>query len=178
MDASNFARGDRVRLVRMDDPYVEDVPIGKTGTVLDVAGKPINVLMVDWDGGDFNLNPCLDVDVVEKVGDVRRGREFYTVRSEGGCKLLKYEGFTWRRDNDELPYALTTIVGCEVEVGDDNYIRMAEQAERCQQYQEDMTERGFFEANVTFFDGGEGEMLNADEVTVDTPDGCYWFEED
>jgi len=66
MDATVFRRGDRVRLVRMDDPYREDIPIGAIGTVMGVCPKPINVLNVEWDNG-FSLNPCLDVDVVEKA---------------------------------------------------------------------------------------------------------------
>ncbi len=65
MDATNFEVGDRVLLVRMDDPY-RNAPIGATGTVTGVCPKPINVLNVKWDCG-FGLNPCLDVDVVEKV---------------------------------------------------------------------------------------------------------------
>lgn len=67
MDATMFERGDRVRLVKMDDEYCRDVPIGMEGTVLGACPPPINVLNVDWDG-DFWLNPCLDVDVVERVG--------------------------------------------------------------------------------------------------------------
>lgn len=66
MNARQFKPGDRIRLVRMDDPYRKDVPIGITGTVTSVAPPPINVLNVDWDNG-FGLNPCLDTDLVEKI---------------------------------------------------------------------------------------------------------------
>ena len=66
MDASSYNAGDRIRLVCMDDPYREDIPIGIVGTVMGVCPKPINVLNVKWDG-DFSLNPCLDVDIVERV---------------------------------------------------------------------------------------------------------------
>ena len=65
MDATMFKPGDRVRLIKMEDPYRE-APIGIEGTVLAVAGKPINVVTVDWDG-DFSLNPCLDEDIIVKV---------------------------------------------------------------------------------------------------------------
>lgn len=67
MDASRYHEGDRIRLVCMDDPYRKDIPLGITGTVVSVCPKPINVLNVDWDG-NFNLNPCLDVDIVERIG--------------------------------------------------------------------------------------------------------------
>ena len=66
MDARHFNRGDRVRLVKMDDPYRDDVPIGVEGTVVEICPPPVNVLVVDWDDG-FGLNPCLDVDIVAKV---------------------------------------------------------------------------------------------------------------
>lgn len=65
MDARMFSVGDRVRLVSMDDPYV-DAPVGIEGTVVGVCPPPINVLDIDWDCG-FSLNPCLDVDKVLKV---------------------------------------------------------------------------------------------------------------
>lgn len=65
MDASRFEVGDRVRLVCMDDPYA-GVLSGNVGTVVGVAPKPINVLDVEWDDG-LSLNPCLDVDIVEKI---------------------------------------------------------------------------------------------------------------
>lgn len=65
MNASNFKVGDRVRLVRMDDPY-RKAPIGAIGTVTGVCPSPINVVNVDCDCG-FSLNPCLDVDRIIKV---------------------------------------------------------------------------------------------------------------
>ena len=64
-DASKYRCGDRIRLLRMDDPYVQ-AQSGILGTVIGVCPKPINVLNVVWDNG-FGLNPCLDVDVVEKA---------------------------------------------------------------------------------------------------------------
>ena len=67
-NASNFAVGDRIRLVEMWDPYRDDIPIGIEGTVTGTVPPPMNMLNVDWDG-DFNLNPCLDVDRVAKVSD-------------------------------------------------------------------------------------------------------------
>ena len=66
LDARMFQEGDRVRLVRMDDPYRDDIPIGCEGTVLSIAPPPINVLNVQWDNG-FPLNPCLDTDIVARV---------------------------------------------------------------------------------------------------------------
>ena len=65
MDAAQFAVGERIKLVSMEDPYVE-VPIGITGTITGIAPKPVNILNVDWDG-NFGLNPCLDVDVVSSI---------------------------------------------------------------------------------------------------------------
>lgn len=61
-DARRFQPGDRVRLVKMNDPYVA-APEHTVGTVTAVAPPPINVLCVKWDNG-FGLNPCLDEDVV------------------------------------------------------------------------------------------------------------------
>ena len=74
-DAAYFKAGDRVKLVKMDDPYRKNVPIGIEGTVVSVAPKPVNVVNVDWDGG-FDLNPCLDVDAIKRVDPVRPGRVF------------------------------------------------------------------------------------------------------
>lgn len=68
MDASMYKVGDRVRLVCMDDPYRGTFK-DNVGTVVGVCPKPINVLDVRWDDG-FGLNPCLDVDIVEKIGHV------------------------------------------------------------------------------------------------------------
>ena len=66
MDARCFKTGDRVKLVSMNDAYRE-APIGALGTVLSSCPAPINVVNVVWDDG-FSLNPCLDVDVIVKVG--------------------------------------------------------------------------------------------------------------
>ena len=66
MDASTFKKGDRVQLVRMNDPY-RKAPIGAVGTVTGVCPKPINVVSVEWDCG-FGLNPCLDEDAIERIG--------------------------------------------------------------------------------------------------------------
>lgn len=68
MDASKYKVGDRIRLVCMDDPFIGSQK-DHVGTVTGVCPRPINVLNVKWDNG-FNLNPCLDVDVVEKIGHV------------------------------------------------------------------------------------------------------------
>ena len=65
-NANSFSVGDRIRLEKMDDPYRDDVPIGMEGTVTGIAGPPLNMLDVDWDG-DFHLNPCLDVDRVARI---------------------------------------------------------------------------------------------------------------
>ena len=66
MNAEMFSPGDRVKLISMNDPYRDDVPIGIEGTVLSVAPPPINVVTVDWDDG-FSLNPCLDEDVIARI---------------------------------------------------------------------------------------------------------------
>lgn len=177
MDASGYRVGDRVRLVSMDDPY-RQADVGILGTVTGVAPKPINVLDVDWDDG-FGLNPCLDVDVVQKVGNVMNGREFYTVETNGGKKVIKYDGFTWRRQCDEpgLEYACTTICGCYIEAGESNYDRMTFLAESCQQYQDDMGMREYFKTNLGFYGGTScGRELHVDLVDADTPDGEYHFE--
>lgn len=65
MDATFFRKGDRVRLVRMADPY-DPVPAGSLGTVTGTCPPPINVVDVDWDCGR-GLNACLDEDVIELV---------------------------------------------------------------------------------------------------------------
>lgn len=95
-DASMFRIGDRVRLVSMNDPYRPDAPIGAEGTVLGVAPPPVNVLNVEWDCG-FPLNPCLDVDAVERIGapvpdmagDAERAMPTYVLGTydEGGEEL-------------------------------------------------------------------------------------------
>lgn len=109
------------------------------------------------------------------------GREFYSVETDDdGCKWVKYQGYTWHRQCDEdLPYACTTICKCYICVSGSssmsNYRRMVALAERRQQYQEDLTEAGFEEANATFFNGSPGEELHVDEVTPETPDGDYFF---
>lgn len=66
-NAADFKPGERVRLVKMNDPYRKDVPIGAEGTVISTAPKPVNVVNVKWDDAGFNLNPCLDVDVIERA---------------------------------------------------------------------------------------------------------------
>lgn len=66
MNAKDFKKGDRVRLVSMDDPH-RKAPVGALGTVLGICPPPVNVVNVAWDDG-FGLNPCLDVDVIAKVG--------------------------------------------------------------------------------------------------------------
>lgn len=179
MDARMFEAGDRVVLVKMDDEYRDCSGfIGTEGTVLGSCPPPINVLNVEWDDG-FSLNPCLDVDVVRKVGDVRGGREFYTVLTEDGQKWVKYQGFTWRRQNGS--YACTTVDDCYIAINSggsamSNSHRMFELAERRRQYQEDMGEREFFRCNARFHGAsGCGKMLHVDEVDPDTPDGDYWF---
>lgn len=68
MNATDFKPGDRVKLVKMDDPYRKDVPIGMLGTVVDTCPPPLNVVDVRWDNG-FSLNPCLDLDVIVKVSE-------------------------------------------------------------------------------------------------------------
>ena len=65
MDARNYREGDRVRLVCMDDEYSGHHE-GHVGTVVGICPPPINVLNVRWDDG-FGLNPCLDVDVVQRI---------------------------------------------------------------------------------------------------------------
>lgn len=182
MDARDFERGDRIRLVSMDDPYRE-APIEMLGTVLGVCPPPINVLDVDWDG-DFNLNPCLDVDIVKKVGNVRNDREFYSVfTDDDGRKIIKYQGFTWCRpcSDDGLDYACTEVCWCFVDVGNvgpEEDIRdvIAFCAEGCTQYQEDMDERSFYKVNATFFNGTSGIELDVREVDDNTPDGNYYYE--
>lgn len=64
--ATDFKPGDRVRLISMNDPH-RKTPVGIEGTVISAVGEPINVVNVDWDDG-FGLNPCLDEDVIIKVG--------------------------------------------------------------------------------------------------------------
>ena len=66
MKATDFQPGDRVRLVKMDDPWRHDIPIGVLGTVVNSVPEPINVVNVEWDDG-FSLSPCLDVDIIVKV---------------------------------------------------------------------------------------------------------------
>lgn len=69
MDARDFRIGDRVELVSMNDPWRDgDAEVGIKGTVTGVNPPPINTLNVEWDNG-FGLNPCLDEDVVRKVGN-------------------------------------------------------------------------------------------------------------
>lgn len=66
MDARDFSVGDRVVLVSMWDDY-KGFCSGHVGIVEGIVPPPINVLNVKWDDG-FGLNPCLDVDVVRKIG--------------------------------------------------------------------------------------------------------------
>lgn len=181
MDAADFKVGDRIVLVRMDDEYRDCSGfIGSVGTVVGICPKPINVLDVDWDDG-FGLNPCLDVDVVRKVGDVRGGRDFFSVSTLDGWKWVKYQGFTWSKSDGEFPYACTTVDDCYFCISGGNAYsnseRMAMLAGRRRQYQEDMSEREFFRCNSMFYGSRMcGEHLHVDDVDENTPDGDYWFE--
>lgn len=56
-------KGDRIRLVRMDDPH--PVEPGTEGTVLRVDDRMM-LAYVEWDDGR-TLNLCLDVDRYEIV---------------------------------------------------------------------------------------------------------------
>lgn len=101
--------------------------------------------------------------------------ETYQVETNDGRKVIHYNGFTWARDDDELPFALTEGTFCYVEIGDSNYERACEEFERVTQYQHDMTlcELLDYEADCK-----NGKHLHMDEVTQDTPCGYYWFELD
>lgn len=174
MDATMFEIGDRVRLVKMDDPYRPDIPIGMEGTVIGVAPKPINSLTVDWDG-NFRLNPCLDSDIVEKSGHIDPdGMELYRVFTEDGVKRIKYDGYSWYADSVRPQWRLAAIDSCIIEIGEHNYDRMTELAETCSQYIEDLSEPMIYTAVAKFYSEPTSE-LHVDEVTADTPDGFYRF---
>ena len=93
LDAADFKAGERVKLVKMDDPYRGNAPIGIEGTVISVAPKPVNVVNVDWDGG-FGLNPCLDVDVIERIepGTPRKVFEVDYRETYGGTFYVVADG--------------------------------------------------------------------------------------
>lgn len=59
-----FEVGDRVEMVRMDDP--NPIEPGDRGVVTNVSGYPVNVVEVEWESGR-GLNFCPEVDVVRKL---------------------------------------------------------------------------------------------------------------
>lgn len=71
MDVSTLKKGDRIRLIKMEnDP--NPIPPGTLGTVYSVvhfdSDDSYVVNMISWDNGR-QLNPCCPPDVVERVTD-------------------------------------------------------------------------------------------------------------
>ena len=100
--------------------------------------------------------------------------ETYQVEEEDGRKVIHYNGFTWARQDDNLPYAATKGTFCYVEVGKDNYNRACEAFEKVQQYQQDFASAGElldYESDWKT----QGVHLHMDYVTHETPCGMYWF---
>lgn len=60
-EAFGVKLGDRVKLLKMNDPY-DPVPPGSTGTVYSICSVPgIEQICVDWDNGrTLNLIPNVD----------------------------------------------------------------------------------------------------------------------
>ena len=103
--------------------------------------------------------------------------ETYQVEERDGRKVIHYNGFSWARQDDDFPYAMTEGSFCYVEIGEENYRRACEAFELVQQCQEDF-------ANADELLDAEscwkrmGNHLHMDDVTQDTPCGMYWFELD
>ena len=97
----------------------------------------------------------------------------YQVEYMDGRKIIHYNSFTWERDDDRLPYAVTKGCWCYVEIGEDNYKRALEKFDLVKQYQYDMTLEELLEYEAKW---KCEEHLHMDEVTQDTPCGLYWHE--
>ena len=103
--------------------------------------------------------------------------ETYTVEDHDGDKVIHYNGFTWARFDDDLPYSFTVGAFCYVEIGEDNYRRACEAFESVQQYQDDFATADAL-LDVEDYWKRVGNHLHMDEVTHDTPCGMYWFKLD
>lgn len=107
-------------------------------------------------------------------------REFYSIEDHGGEKWIHYHGFTWPRDDDELPYALTegTFCMCPIaEVAGDPFEHMSSLFDTVQQYQRDMGEAECRWLEGHFYDGvSAGAGLSMSLVDSETPLGNYHFD--
>lgn len=70
MSGPELTKGDRIRLVAMNDPNGVDqdaIAPGSTGTVRYVTSAAVNVIGVDWDDSPRHLNLLADQDAWEKI---------------------------------------------------------------------------------------------------------------
>lgn len=187
MKATDFKPGDRVVLLKMDDPHRRDVPLGARGTVTSTAPEPVNVAGVRWDSG-FHLNPCLDEDIIAKVEAPAvpkpakmRFPDRVFPREGGGLRLIFW-------DDEVAPDAWEGLYGC-LEVHDaepedvvrcfvdsgpygffealPGYLHAIRQS-RCWEVGEGVVPQSFEE-----FLFAEGISLTDDQVSADVAEAMY-----
>ena len=106
-------------------------------------------------------------------------RDFFSIEYENGEKILHYYGWTYERDDEELPWASVELTFCYaplseiIEQGVGEW--MTDAPVYVQQYQGDYTEEGIIDVIEHYFDGEPGIHITGDDITEDLDYGDYWM---